>query len=190
MVFYGISGPGVSHVTKEWKQIEDIAAVVPYCSYRKFYTEEDAWNFVKSHKWSNNKLFMRKYGDTFDEPYLTLRYIIFNNKAYYTFDTTNFGRIHIDVEDALVQYKAHCILIKKDFGSLNPNMILDHLKVICEGVGYVGSFIDIDLIIPNHSIFYALTCYNGNNKDILYYKNIINSRLARVSTTLEVKPYG
>lgn len=190
MNFYGIVGPGVHFVTQEWNRIEDIAAIIPYCSYRKFYSYDDAWSWVSSHKWSNNKLFMHKYGDTFDEPYLTLRYIIFNNTAYYTIDTKHFGRIHIDVNDALVQYKANCILIKKQFDSLDKDKLVDHLRVIAHAVSYLGDFVDVDIVIPNHSVFYALTCYTGSNQDVLHYKTLLNSRLARVSTTLEVKSYG
>lgn len=189
-MFYGIAGPGVNAVFTSWKQVADITAVVPYCSYRKFYTEEEAWNFVKSHSLKEYTGYLHKYGDTFDTPYLTLKYIIYNNVAYYTVNTKHFGNIRMDVADALVQYRANLILIRKQFDSINENLIRDNMKVICSGVKLFADFIDIDVIVPDHSVFYAFYGYNGEDVEINSYKEYISNRIARVSFSMEVNANG
>ena len=186
-MFYGIAGPGVRAVFRDWKRVEDIAAIIPYCSYRKFDTESAAWDFVNRHGKKEFTGHLYKYGDTFDAPYLTLRYLIHDNTAYYSINTKHFGNIRID-EPA--QYRAHLVLVKKKFERLNPDNIQDNVDVIVGGVQLFAPFIDIDIIVPDHSIFYACTSYNGNDSRIKAAQEYLNNRIARVSYTMEMSKDG
>ena len=188
-MFYGIVGPGVTGVYSNWHTIEDIAACIPYCSYRKFYTKEQAWEFVKTHKRKNNSLSMHKYGDTFDEPYLTMSYLMWHDFAYFTYNIEHFGRIQLETpNDVLVRYGAKVITAKVSMKhNLKQNLIAHHLEVIAYGVGLLGDIIDVDIIVPNHSIYYALTIYTGENEEIINYRNKLKSRMGEFSITLAVK---
>ena len=186
-MYYGIAGPGVRMVTEKWKTVADLAAIVPYCSYRKFDTSQEAWNFINSRRQFKFDNYLRKYGDTFDSPYISLKYIIYGDTAYYTIKTEKFGNIRIDIPDLYIKYKANTILIKKDFDYLDNNSILDHIKVIGAGIALFGEFIDIDVVVPDNSIFYACFSYNGESEVIRKYREVIDNRMARISYSMEVK---
>ena len=188
-MFYGIVGPGVTGVYSNWKKIEDIASCIPYCSYRKFYTEEQAWNFVQTHKRKNAYFGLNKYGDTFVSPYLTMSYLMWKDNIYLTYNIEHFGRVQLEAPDSvLVRYGAKVITAKTSLGyELQRNLILHHLASITYGVSLLGDFVDVDIIVPNHSIYYALTIYSGQNAEILKYKKQLQSRMGEFSVTLEVK---
>ena len=49
----------------------------------------------------------------------------------------------------------------------------------------LGDFVDVDITVPNHSIFYALTAYTGNSQVIRRTLQCIKMRLGKVSLTLK-----
>lgn len=188
-MWYAIVGPGLKGVYKEWSRVAELSKLFPYCSYRKFYTEQECWQFVGTHARSYTDISLTKYGNTFDKFYVQMRYFMKDEYVYYTFMTDHFGKIRLtNTDNCLVEYKAKCITVKYKSDVIYDNeLIIDHLNAIVHGVEMLGDFIDVDIIVPNYSIYYALTLYNGVRSDILNLVERLRERMAEFSVTLNNK---
>ena len=71
-----------------------------------------------------------------------------------------------------------------------PNVIVDgdtisgHIIAIYNGIKLLGDFIDVEVVVPDHSVFYAIRSYTGNNRAITRLKDYLKVRLGKVSVTL------
>lgn len=188
-MWYAIVGPGLKTVSKDWKRIEELSKIFPYCKYRKFPTEEACWRFIAENARSYSDLSLYKYGNTFERPFIRFKYFMKDNKAYFTFNKEHFGTIRlITDEDCLVEYQQKCVTVLYTNGEeYNPDLILHHLQVIQLGVEMLGDFVDVDIVVPNYSIYYALTIYSGDNDDIKFIIDLLKSRMGQYSITLNNK---
>ena len=64
------------------------------------------------------------------------------------------------------------------------SLISNHLIAIWHGLQIIGTMIDVDIQVPDHSIFYALMTYKGKNKTITRVREYIDRRPAKVSVSL------
>lgn len=186
---YALVGPGVSGVYFSWKEVEELASIFPYCRYRKFETEEACWEFVYRYKSNKTSLSMTKYGNTFDDLFIRMSYVVTPHRMYFNYNIENFGRVKINQQpNQIVQYTAKYILVEEPSEKLLDNAtILSHLETISRGVEIIGDLVDIDIVVPDHSIYYALTTYNGEDEFINTVKNKLHSRTAEISFTLKGK---
>ncbi|MCM1441551.1 MAG: hypothetical protein NC131_20440, partial [Roseburia sp.] len=65
------------------------------------------------------------------------------------------------------------------------DLISSHLIAIWHGLRIIGDFVDVDVTVPDHSVFYALMTYKGKNKVINRVREFIDKRPANVSVTLK-----
>ena len=186
---YALVGPGVSGVYFTWSEVEELASIFPYCRYRKFDTEEACWEFVYRYKSNKTSLSMTKYGDTFDNLFIRMSYALDETRMYFNYNTEKFGRVKIDQqENQLIQYTAKYILVTEPAPKkLDNKTIISHLETISRGVEIIGDLVDIDIVLPDHSIYYALTTYSGDNEYIATIKNKLHARTAEISFTLKGK---
>ena len=183
---YAIVGPGISGIYSNWDRVAELASLFPYCKYRKFKTETDCWDFVNRYRTTRHTLSMTKYGDTFDNLYVRMFYIVTPSKLYFTYNTERFGNIRLDEQEGLlVSYFGKGIMVSVNTDTTYDNQtILSHLLAISKGVEILGELVDIDIVLPDHSIYYALTKYNGDDETILQVQRQLKDRMAEVSYTL------
>lgn len=181
---YGVVAPGICTVYEDFKSVQRIMALYPYPKFRKFRTTEEAWAFVRRY---NNKHFYHgvyKYGDTFNNHYISMEYFIGKDSLYYNFRTKKIGYVKIVSSKAEVQNGANLITARIRNIYLNPNMISAHLIAIYHGLELLGDFVDVDVTVKDHSVFYALMTYKGQNRVIRRVLDKINSRLGKLSVSL------
>lgn len=183
---YALTGHGISGVYFNWKEVEELAAIFPYCRYRKFKTEDECWEFVKRYHSSKASLSMTKYGNTFDKLFVRMSYTMSKDTMYFNYNTEHFGRIRLDpAQNQLIQYTAKYVLVKEPSPiCLDRQTIISHLEVINRGVEILGELVDVDIVVPDHSIYYALTAYSGDDEYINTLKERVHDRVAGVSFTL------
>lgn len=181
---YGVVAPGISGVYEDFSSIERIMALYPYPKFRKFKNEEDAWSFVK--RYNNKHVYggINKYGDTFDTHFVRMEYFIGEDTLYFNFRTSKIGYIRIVSGKATIQNKSNLIMARIDNIFLNKDMITAHLIAIYHGLQLIGDFIDVDVTVPDHSIFYTLMTYKGNSKVINRVLEQIRNRLGKLSVSL------
>lgn len=184
-MFYGYVGGGIKTVLRSWEEVERLRIMHPYSSYRKRYTEEAAWKWVNSRGHINSTFSVNKYGETFKKHFMRMEYIISKNCVYYNFDFGSIGRaILADLpSNCVVENRTNLIKLKVNDVHLGDS-ILDHLSAIHIGLDAIGPFYDIDIVVPDHSIFYALSIYDGEERRIRRVLTAISQRLGKVSLTL------
>lgn len=184
---YAVVVPGISNVFDRWQDVERIISLYPYPKFRKFATYEECWEYVKRNTYKRFYKDIYKYGETFDNLYVTMEYFIRNDKVCYNYFTKKIGYIAIECDDANIEVvnRMQSIKVTMKETYLNDNLISNHIIAIWHGLRIIGDYIDVDIKVPDHSIFYALMTYKGNNKIINKVRNYIDARTACVSVTLK-----
>lgn len=184
---YGVVAPGIRMVYTRWSDVERIRMLYPYPKFRKFKTEEECWEFV--HRYGYNREFtdIHKYGDTFDKLFLRMEYYIYGDCVYYNFFTGKLGYVKIISADENVIVQSTTSVIKACMRNieLDDDRILSHLIAIYHGLKLVGDYVDVDVRVPDHSIYYALCAYRGNNNTFNRALESIRNRLGEFSVSLE-----
>lgn len=184
---YAVVVPGISTVYERWSDVQRIIALYPYPKFRKFKTAEECWDFVKRNTYKRVYTDVVKYGDTFSELCVEMQYFIRHGAVYYNFKPKKTGYLALDCEDDSVEVinRINNIKVKMSNIELNDELITSHMIAIWHGLRIVGDFVDVNIIVPDHSIFYALMTYTGKNKIITRVRSYIDDRLANVSVTLK-----
>lgn len=182
-MFYAVVAPGFSAIYADWRMVDRARVFYPYIKWKKFYTEGQAEDFIQKNKCSA-KVDMYNYGDTFDDLYLTVAYEILNESVMYTIWTNKIGQIRIHNPDYVIEYGASKIKATLPI-ILGPNSIASHMSVVYNLLLLVGDYVDVNLIVPNYSVFYALTYYTGHrNRAVRLVRDFISTRVCKVGFTL------
>lgn len=184
---YAVIVPGINTVFDKWQDVERICALYPYPKYRKFKTTEECWEYVHRHTTKRVYTDITKYGDTFDKMYVTMEYFIQSDCVCYNFRTNKIGYIAIDnkVPNVVVNNRNGVITAKMKDIYLNNDIISNHLIAIWNGLNILGDYVDVDVKVPDHSIFYALMTYKGSNRSINRVRDYIDQRFAKVSVSMK-----
>lgn len=181
---YAVVAPGVKGIYLDYKEVEKVQALYPYAKFRKFRTEEECWRFIRLNENQHTVEQISNFGDTFNRHRVVMSYFIRSPNLYYNFKTKGVGTLHIEDGNAIIEHRSD--LIK----ALIPNVIVDpekisgHIIAIYNGIKLLGDYIDVEIIVPDHSIFYAIHSYSGNNWTINKLNKHIRSRIGNVSITL------
>ena len=62
-MYYAFIAGSIATVFNNWEAVDKIYRLYPYPVFRKFLSEEDAWNYVNTHKVSSNVISVTAYGD-------------------------------------------------------------------------------------------------------------------------------
>lgn len=184
---YAVIVPGLSTVYNKYEDVERICSLYPYPKFRKFQTEEECWEYVKRHTSKKVYTDITKYGETFNSHYVKMEYFIRSDKVYYNYFTKQMGYISIENHDPNVIVENMSGSIKAILTDiyLNDDMINSHLIAIWHGLKIIGEYVDIDVQVPDHSVFYALMTYKGNSRTINRVRNYIDTRAAKVSVSMK-----
>lgn len=184
-MYYGVVAPTIHTVYREYTEVKRIITLYPYAKVRSFRTETEAWNFVRRNLNNYELLKLTKYGDTFDEMFVRMEYFIGKDSLFYNYDTSKLGSaIRIVNSKAIIEQTVNSAVVEIPGLSVNPNLIYGHIIAIYHGLDVIGDFVDVDVVVPDHSIFYALNSYTGNNRVLNRVLTRIKSRLGHLSISL------
>lgn len=181
---YAVVAPGLKGIYEDPKVIDNILALYPYTKFRKLSTEEECWAFLERYENNHGIDEIRDFGDTFDNHHVVMEYFIHKQNLYFNYDTSKLGTLRIVKESAVIENRTN--LIK----AMIPNVIVDsntiggHVIAIYNGIKLLGDFVDVEVVVPDHSIFYAIRSYTGNSRTIARLKDYLKTRLGKVSVTL------
>lgn len=173
----------------ESKQVLDVmASIYPYPKFRKVRTKQDALNFLSRYDRGEVQPNFDTYGDT-DKyyGYAKIDYVIDKDDLFVTIDTSKVGFIRIcnsTMLDTVIDNRPTMIRIRISGIKLNEDLISDHCVAITTILELLGGFVDVNIIIPDISIYLALTRYSGDNYIIKECQEVIRNRLGGVSLTI------
>ena len=182
---YALVANGYQGIVKTKRELDALIAIYPYPKFRKFYTEEDARKFIRSNtrRYDFN---IREYGDTYERGFITIEYFISKQGILANCITNKAGDIYLIHEDenVIIDKRSDFLKIKVKNVELDDKLIPHHLVAIKRLLLLVGDAASVCLVVPDISIYIALTSYKGANQQILSIQNMIHKRLGTVSYTI------
>lgn len=185
-MYYAFIAGSIATVFNNWEAVDKIYRLYPYPVFRKFLSEEDAWNYVNTHKVSSNVTSVTAYGDILTYPRIQMTYMIRDGFIAYEMKPKGIKNMRFTNTDPLIKidYRSKLAKVVLKGISLNDDLITNHLIAIVNGLKVIGPFIDVDIVVPNHSIFYALTAYTGEDRRLVSLLSRIKNRTARYAVTI------
>lgn len=186
-MFYGFVGGPIKNVFDDWKKVERLALIYPYASYRKFKTSGEAWTWISTRGSKKITDSVVKYGNLFKEHYVTVDYIISTDSVFFNIKTSKLGYVKLFSSDptVIIENRTGLIMVEIKGLTLNPSLIHSHLIAIQNILQLLGPFVDVEVILPNHGVFYAVTHYTGDSRMILRITEYVKHRTGNVAWTLK-----
>lgn len=179
---------GYKGIVESKQTLDILASIYPYPKFRKVRTYEDALNFLARYNRGEVQANFYNYGDTDNYlGYATIKYVIADNDLFVTIDTSKVGFIRINprgLKDTVVDNRPTMIRVRISDIGLNDDLISDHCVAITNILELLGGYVDVNIEVPDVSVYLALTKYSGDNYIIRNCQEVIGSRLGGVSITI------
>lgn len=183
---FAVVANGIATVCKTQRMLDYIMAVYPYPKFKKCDTHEEAVKWLSENSRDFMDIAHKHYGETANSGYVRIEYFIAGNNIYYNVYTDKVGYIKVPQADGvLVESRPELLKIKVINVKLNNANIMHHTIAIRRILKLLGDFVDVDILVPDISIFLALTKYTGKNYAIRGVQDDINRRLGAVSITVK-----
>lgn len=183
---YAVIASGIVRIVGTAEEVNILSAIYPYAKihYAKTMDEAQQWILENSRKKYNTRV--QKYGNTAWTRYIQIKYYISNNSIFYNLDIRKFGRTRIPLQDGiLVDNRSNFIKVKVLNTYLNNMLIQHHALAIKRILTLLGDYCDVDIIVPDMSIYIAMTDYSGKDRILKSVSMQIKKRLGGVSFTVE-----
>lgn len=186
-MWYGFVSGDINLWTQDFTKIHNLAKVSPYPKFRSFDTEEKAIEFVQRNKRNSNIKSLNNYGNVFTNVHARLEYYIEEDTIYANLRTKGMYNIRIPTKDKniLLEYRNNLIKIQIKDIYLNDKLISAHITALYNLLKLIGDLIDINIVVPDNSIYYAITAYTGNNILINRLQSLIKNRFGEVALTVK-----
>lgn len=182
---YAVVAPGYQGIHPEIVEVKELLKIMPYLQFSKVKDEEEGFAYIRSHQTHRRLESVRDYGSTFPLCHVVMEYIIgLDGNLYYNFDTSKFGYVRIVNDKAVLDQRPDRISAMLDNYVVDRNRISSHLVAIKAGLELIGELVDVEVLIPDYSIFYALRSYTGSNRFIKKIHKYLDERAGEVSITI------
>ena len=182
---YAVVGPGVKGVYREIRDVNNILLIYPYAKFRKFQTERECWDYIHSHTPRRMLESITSFGRAFPVCRVIMTYYIHGERTYYNFNTKFFGTLRLTKPVDEIDIRADRISACVNTPGLDNMSISSHLLAIQYGLILLGRLTDVEVIVPDHSIFYAIRSYTGTHGAPKRLREFIEGREGQVSVTLK-----
>lgn len=155
--------------------------VVQFCN-----TEQECREFIKRHPrfvYSG----LKKAGWKKTTAYIRVEYFIADETIYANLYTDHFGFVQLKiVNNHNILQSATYDMIKLKISNVNVNddSITSHCNSIMYILSLMSPIINVQIKVPDLSIYLALTEYTGNNAAIKNVRNYLKTRVGKVALLL------
>lgn len=184
---FAVVANGIQTICRTQRALDRIIAIYPYPKFAKCKTIEEARAWIMRNTRVFDNMNHHHYGNTSSSGYATIRYEITGNSIIYNIDTKRVGYIRVptDDKDVAVDSRFDKLNVVISNVVLRNDLITHHIIAIRRILKLLGDYIDVDIVIPDISIFLAITKYSGRNYIILGLQNDIAERVGALSLTIE-----
>lgn len=184
---FAVVANGIQKICTSQRALDLIMAIYPYPKIAKCRNEEEAREWLRRHSRSSSSRNIKKYGDTANRGYASVEYFIYDNNIYYNIDTTLLGYLKIEntADNVVIDARPNLIKVQITNLAVKDELIIGHVIAIRRILKIIGEFIDIDIVVPDMSIYLAATAYKGQNYMIKGLQKDIATRLGGVSFTVK-----
>lgn len=173
---------GVVHSKQHLKILSDIYTfpISQYCN-----TEEECRDFIKRHPrkvYSNEK----KHGWKKTTAYIRIEYFISDKTIYANLYTDHFGFVQLNIKNKNILQSAtyDMIKLKIPYVNVNDDSISSHCIAIQYILSLMSPIINVQVKVPDLSVFLALTEYTGNNSVLNRIRSYLGNRVGKVALLL------
>lgn len=182
---YALVANGIATICKNHRQLQALISLYPYPKFQKCNTAEEARRWLREHARGVHSVMFDNYGDTATTGYVTVKYQITKAGVRYDLDTSLVGYIKVHaVDGALVSNFGDMIYVEVSDVKLDDDIIVHHLLAIKRILRILGEFVDVNLVVPDISIYLAIRHYAGSNYIIKSLQHNIEQRLGAVAITI------
>ena len=186
---YVLIANGYKGIVESKEELDVLTSIYPYPKFRKVVNEEAAYKFLERYNRGEINPKYSNYGNTDrDNGYCILKYIIDGTDLFATLDTSHIGFIRLKsrrYSDIVVDNRPSMIRIRVFNINLNADLISDNCVAITTLLDIIGDYVDVNIVVPDISVYLALTKYSGKMYAIKICQDNISSRLGGVSFTVQ-----
>lgn len=160
------------------RQLDFLISIYSYPQFKKVNSEAEAARWFSE----QDRKFIRdtkvRYGRKDKVSYIAVEYFIADNNIYYNIDTSKFGLIKFEEipSNAVQDVRFDFIKLKLKNVVLNDVLIAHHCIAISNILKILGPYPNIELKLPDISVYLACTKYTGKNFVIQKTKREIRDR--------------
>ena len=154
--------------------------VVQYCR-----SEEECRDFIARHP-RHNYSGLKRAGWKKSTAYIRIEYFVADEVIYANLYTDHFGFVQLAIEDKNVLQSATYDLIKLKISNVNvhDDSITSHCSAIANILSRLSPIINVQIKVPDISVYLALTEYDGRNTAIKNVKKTLSTRIGKVALLL------
>lgn len=160
------------------RQLDFLISIYSYPQFKKVNSEYEAkqWFVEKDRSFIRNTKV--RYGRKDKVSYISVEHFIANENIYYNIDTSKFGLIKFEEipRNAVQDVRFDLIKLKLKNVVLDDTLIAHHCIAISNILKILGPYPNVELILPDISVYLACTKYTGKNFVIQKTKREINDR--------------
>ena len=188
---FAVVANGFQTICSTQRQLDNILALYTYPKFAKFNDEEAALRWIREHSRAVRHNYHTQYGDTASYGFANITYVIENNSVKYHVDTEQLGYVSTFTYDNDVAIRSG----RNSLDIIVSNVVLDDLKITSHVIAIkrvlmlLGGFIDVNIEVPDMSVYLAITKYRGSNYIITGLQRDIEKRLGGVSFSVRGEGY-
>ena len=185
---YVLVANGYSGLVRDFNTLNKLSAIYPYPKYRKVKNETEGRILLERFRRGDYGSEFDNYGETDKQNgYAKVSYIIDSGNLYVNMDTSKVGFLRVKkprLKDVFIDNKPDMVRIMVKDINLNDDLISDHCTAISLILRTIGVYCDLNLVIPDISIYLAITKYTGESYIIKELQEQISTRLGAISYTI------
>lgn len=174
-------------VVSTQRQLDFLLGIYNKPKFKKVDTIAEAKKFWSENEKSTISSDVIRYGGANKFSYITVEYFIADNNIYVNLRTKHFGFVKLSNLPNNVKQEVSFDLIKLKICNviLDNSLIAHHCLAICNIIRLLGPYMNLEIILPDISVFLALTKYTGKNPMIKKTKNELGSRFGYTYYTIK-----
>lgn len=183
---YAVVAPGLKGIYRDSKALNDLLAIYPYARFKKCRDEAECYQWINANISTRVLEELHDYGDALPQCHIKMSYYLRDNFLYVNYDTKKFGKMRISIDDPdiiLTQAPNFCS-VKVPF-NIQAKPVQRNLLAIQRALRIIGDMVDVVVIVPDHSVFYALRSYTGEDKLVRRVQQYVRDRQGGTSISLK-----
>ena len=185
-MYYAVIANGKASVCQSHKQLDAITAIYPYPKVRKFRELGEAREWLAANARCSYDTRIKHYGSTSAAGFIGITYKILEHGIDYVLDTSSLGYVYCSpLPGFAVDVRYNTMHVVCNDVKLNDDIIEHHIIAVYRILKLIGPFVDVDITVPDISVYLAMVKYTGRNYNIRKLRDLLSARAGGVSYTVE-----
>lgn len=169
------------------RQLDFLSSIYSYPKFKMVNTMAEANEFFAKNYREFYKPSLNQYGKVDDIGYISIQYFIDGRNIYVNVFTKHFGFIKLSNLPKNVKQDASYDLLKLKICNviLDDSLIAHHCTAISNILSLFDLYINMELILPDVSVYLACTKYKGKNFSIRNLQSVLQARMGVTFYTIK-----